>query len=234
VGDFSGDGKDDIFRYVPGSSGAHVLLSDGAIFISSGSWTGAGHGTDGWYLGDFNGDGWDDIFRYVPGVSGAQVFLADGTKFIYSGSWTGAGHGTDGWYVGDFDGDGEDDIFRYLPGTSGADVFLGTWPVGSKAGGMESLGTSEPDADMIIDLHGARQTELSFDEEAALLTPFKTRMMVGEEVSIYEIKAVYEQKVGRVVRLIEIRQMLQRHGYWDIEGQVGRAKEEREKADNTK
>ena len=65
--------------------------------MSFGSWTGAGHGTDGWYVGDFNGDGNDDIFRYVAGTSGADVFLSNGTKFVYSGSWTGSGHGTDGW-----------------------------------------------------------------------------------------------------------------------------------------
>jgi hypothetical protein len=41
-----------------------------------GSWTGAGHGTDGWYAGDFNGDLKADIFRYVPGTSGAEVFLS--------------------------------------------------------------------------------------------------------------------------------------------------------------
>jgi parallel beta-helix repeat protein len=124
VGDFNGDGKDDIFRYVAGTSGADVFLSDGTKFMSSGSWTGAEHGTDGWYVGDFNGDGKDDIFRYVAGTSGADVFLSNGTKFVSSGSWTGAGHGTDGWYVGDFNGDGKDDIFRYVAGTSGADVFL--------------------------------------------------------------------------------------------------------------
>jgi hypothetical protein len=233
LGDFDGNGMDDIFRYVPGVSGAQVFLSDGTRFGSSGSWTGAGHGTDGWYVGDFNGDGWDDIFRYMPGVSGAQVFLADGTKFIYSGSWTGAGHGTDGWYVGDFNGDGACDIFRYLPGISGADVFLGIWPVGSAAA-MEPPGTTELDADMMLDLNGARQTELSFGEEAALLAPFTARVMMGEEISIYEIKTAYEQRVERVVRLVQIRQMLQRHGYWDIEGQVCRVKQGTDKIDNTK
>jgi hypothetical protein len=126
VGDFNGDGKDDIFRYVAGTSGADVFLSNGTKFVSSGSWTPAGHGTDGWYIGDFNEDGKDDIFRYVAGTSGADVFLSNGTKFVSSGSWTGAGHGTDGWYIGDFNGDGKDDIFRYVAGTTGADVFIST------------------------------------------------------------------------------------------------------------
>jgi hypothetical protein len=224
VGDFNGDGKDDIFRYVPGVSGAQVFLSTGAKFNYAGSWTGAGHGTDGWYVGDCNGDGRDDIFRYVPGVSGAQVFLSDGTKFVYSGSWTGAGHGTDGWYVGDYNGDGWADIFRYVAGISGADAFLSTWTMGSTAAGMESLSGVDFDVDMILDTYGARQTELSFQEEATLLVPFMSRMMMGEEASICEIKKAYEQRVERVVRLVEIRQMLYRHGYWDLVEQFKRNK----------
>ena len=221
VGDFNGDGKDDIYRYVPGTSGADVFLSNGTRFIYSGSWTAAGHGTDGWYVGDFNGDGKDDIFRYVAGTSGADVFLSNGTKFIHSGSWTSTDHGADGWYVGDYNGDAKDDIFRYLAGVSGADVFLCTWAAGSTATGTVSVGTPELDEDMMLDVHGARPTEVSFGEEVGLLAPFMTRMIMGDEVSIYEIKTAYEQRVGRVVRLVEIRQMLQRHGYWDVEGQVG-------------
>jgi len=99
---------------------------------------------------------------------------------------------------------------------------------------MESLDSAEFDADMMLDVYGARPTELSFDEEAALLVPFTTRMMMEEEVSIYEIKSAYEQRVGRIVRLVEIRQMLQRHGYWDLEGQVGGMKKEKEKKDKIK
>jgi uncharacterized repeat protein (TIGR03803 family) len=91
-------------------------------FRYAGSWTGAGHGVDGWYIGDFNGDGKTDIFRYW-GDSGADMFLSSGAQFVSSGNWTGAGHGVDGWYVGDFNGDGKTDIFRYW-GASGADMFL--------------------------------------------------------------------------------------------------------------
>ncbi|MCP4130310.1 MAG: VCBS repeat-containing protein, partial [bacterium] len=130
VGDFNGDGRDDIFRYLPGTSGADVFLSNGSSFVHSGSWTGAGNGSapNGWYVGDFNSDGRDDIFRYLPGVSGADVFLSSGSSFAHSGSWTGAGYGSgpNGWYVGDFNGDARDDIFRYLPGVSGARMFLST------------------------------------------------------------------------------------------------------------
>jgi M6 family metalloprotease-like protein len=93
-------------------------------FNSAGSWTGAGRGSDGWYVGDFNGDGRSDIMRYNPGVSGAEIFLSNGSSFVDAGSWTGAGNGADGWHLGDFNGDGRTDIFRYRPGVSGAEVFL--------------------------------------------------------------------------------------------------------------
>jgi hypothetical protein len=144
VGDFDGDGMDDIFRYMPGQSGAEVFLSSGAEFGIPESWTGAGYGyaPNGWYVGDFDGDGKDDIFRYCPSNqpcgsvrSGAEVFISTGSSFRSEGDWTGAGYGyaPNGWYVGDFDGDGKDDIFRYCPSNqpcgsvrSGAEVFIST------------------------------------------------------------------------------------------------------------
>lgn len=124
VGDFNGDGEDDIFAYAPGSSGANVHLSDGESFMNPRSWTTAWNGGYNWYVGDFNGDGKDDIFRYLLGSSGADMFLSDGKTFVAAGSWTTAGQGAAGWHIGDFNGDGKDDIFRYVPGASGAEIFL--------------------------------------------------------------------------------------------------------------
>jgi hypothetical protein len=99
VGDFDGDGKDDIFRYCPDTqpcgdvrSGAEVFVSIGSgtssdpfRFQSAGGWTGMGYGAapNGWYVGDFDGDEKDDIFRYCPDTqpcdgegSGAEMFLS--------------------------------------------------------------------------------------------------------------------------------------------------------------
>jgi len=125
VGDFNGDGRDDIFRYVPGSCGAEVFLSTGNSFTLAGCWSGSGNGASGWYVNDYNKDGKDDIFRYVPGSCGAEVFLSTGSSFEIAGCWSGAGSGIGNkWYIGDFDGDGKSDIFRYVPGRSGAEVFI--------------------------------------------------------------------------------------------------------------
>jgi hypothetical protein len=140
VGDFNGDGRDDIFRYHAGVSGAEVFTSTGSSFTGGTSWTGAGNDAQGWYVGDFNGDGKDDIFRYNAGVSGAEVFLSNGSSFVSSGSWTGAGNDAQGWYVGDFNGDGRDDIFRYNAGVSGAEVFLSNGSSFVSAGSWTTAG----------------------------------------------------------------------------------------------
>lgn len=129
VGDFDGDGRDDIFRYVAGNCGADMLLSDGTAFVRGtvACWTGLNHGDDHWRVGDFDGDGRDDIFRFQSGICGADVLVSDGTSFVrgaIGGCWTGLGQGDDGWYVGDFNGDGRDDLFRYIAGNCGADMLL--------------------------------------------------------------------------------------------------------------
>ena len=66
VGDYNGDGKDDILRYYDGVSGGEVFTSTGTSFAYAGSWTGAGNGSDGWHVGDFSGDGSSDLMRVLP------------------------------------------------------------------------------------------------------------------------------------------------------------------------
>ena len=124
IGDFNGDGSDDIFRYNSGTCGAEVFLSNGFSFVNAGCWTLAGVEESGWHIGDFNGDGKDDIFRYNQGSCGAEVFLSNGNSFVSAGCWTTAGNGNRGWYIGDFNGDGKDDIFRYNEESCGAEVLL--------------------------------------------------------------------------------------------------------------
>jgi hypothetical protein len=162
VGDFNGDGKSDIFRYLGGED---VFLSNGSSFGNQSLWSPAGNGSDGkWHIGDFNGDGKDDIFRYLGGTSGADMFLSDGTRFVHNGGWTPAGSGIDGtWHVGDFNGDGKADIFRYL---GGEDVFLSNgssfgneslWsPAGAGSDGKWYIGDFNGDgkSDIFRDLNG--------------------------------------------------------------------------------
>lgn len=81
VGDFDGNGSDDMFRYVSGSSGADPLLSSGWSFDAAGSWTTAGYGSGayGWHVGDFNGDGKSDIYRVT--FSSSNIYFSTGASF---------------------------------------------------------------------------------------------------------------------------------------------------------
>jgi len=159
VGDFNGDGRSDLLRYLLDGTRNEVLLSTGSAFAAGTNWLTADHGADGWHVGDYNGDGKDDILRYVPGVSGAQVFLSNGSNFIYSGSWSGAGNGSDGWYIGDFNGDGRDDIMRYVPGVSGADVFLSDGTKFNYSGNWSGAGNGA-DGWYIGDFNGDGRSDL--------------------------------------------------------------------------
>ena len=144
------------------------------------------------------------------------MFLSDGRRFSHSGSWTGAGQGSDGWYRGDFDGDGKDDIFRYRPGYSGAEVFLAYCAATPTSSILLDWAVLAIDEDMMLEISGLRQREMSYQEEVEFLTPFLERVMMGEAASVFKIRKAYEETVGHVVRMVKIRQLLHRHGYWGI------------------
>jgi M6 family metalloprotease-like protein len=129
VGDFDGDGVDDIF--IRSARWAGLLLSTGSGFenvwmtgdpAQNRDWIGGWHlgPQDRHYVGDFDGDGRDDIF--IRSDLWAGLLLSNGRGFenvwmtgdpAQNRNWIG------GWrlgpqdrhFVGDFDGNGRDDIF---------------------------------------------------------------------------------------------------------------------------
>jgi hypothetical protein len=129
VGDFNGDGKDDIAAFTRGpQADVFVALSGGASFGFRTKW----HdffslGAEVPVVGDFNGDGRDDIACFTKDP-GNDVFVAtsNGSSFVGQGQvWHSSfGFGTEVVGAGDFTGDGRDDIVAFARG-SAADVFVG-------------------------------------------------------------------------------------------------------------
>jgi hypothetical protein len=138
VGDFNGDGKDDIAKFTRGESAdVYVALSNGRHFGPAIRWNGSfAHDSQTPLVGDFNGDGKDDIVSFTRGSTGdAYVSLSNGSEFAAPRKWH-------DWFsiqteiplVGDFNGDGKDDVVTFTRGSRG-DVFValsnGTQFVGS-------------------------------------------------------------------------------------------------------
>ncbi|MEV8376504.1 DUF2961 domain-containing protein [Kribbella sp. NPDC056861] len=168
VGDFNGDGKDDIVVFTRGSAGlVYVSLSNGSRFVEDGwLWHGSfGLGTEVQSVGDFNGDGMDDIATFTRG-STAKVYVALSNSRSFVGSavvWNGFfALGAETPDVGDFNGDGRDDVVTFTGGDA-ADVFVGVSTGGSFTGstvqwndffakGTEVPGTGDFDGDGLSDV----------------------------------------------------------------------------------
>ncbi|GGS21239.1 FG-GAP-like repeat-containing protein [Streptomyces griseoviridis] len=145
VGDFDGDGRDDLgglYRHADGSMRTYSFLTDatGGFRPALGSWGSATFGD--WnrthvYAGDFDGDGRDDIaawYDYADGHDAVHVLRSSTTKAgvfetPYQAYTTAAGNFTHAdmrVVPGDYDGDGRDDLAA-LYGYSDGKVRAFTW-----------------------------------------------------------------------------------------------------------
>lgn len=129
VGDFNGDGRDDICYFTKGTTGdVYVSLSTGSSFGAKTLWHSSFcYGTEVPLIGNFNGDSRDDIACFTRSTTGdVYVATSNGSSFVGTAS---AWH-TDFCYnsevprVADVNGDGRDDILAFSRSTYG-DVFVG-------------------------------------------------------------------------------------------------------------
>ncbi|WP_208325879.1 DUF2961 domain-containing protein [Amycolatopsis arida] len=133
VGDFDGDGRDDVATFTGGSAAdVYVSLSNGVAFVEE-VWQWHTHfaaGTELAGASDVNGDGRDDVVTFTRGeTADVYVSLSDGGRFVQQGwkwhDYFAVGEEAPG--LGDVNGDGRADAITFTRGTPEAsDVYVAT------------------------------------------------------------------------------------------------------------
>ena len=126
VGDFNGDGKDDIVTFrINGPGDFLVALSSGSAFGNTFGWGGHVLPGEAITIGDFNYDRKDDVAVFTKGTTNdALVFLSSGAGFSAGVVWSGfIAPGSELPLAGDVDGDGYADIVSFSRGST-ADVWV--------------------------------------------------------------------------------------------------------------
>ncbi len=159
VGDYNGDGRDDIFWYLPGSGQDKVYFGSQ---WGSGFWhrnfTKSESAQTG--VADFNGDGYDDIVWHTPSSGQNEVWYgASNGYFTTQAIASMPGNYAHKSFAGDFDGDGYGDIF--WNGESGEDDRI--W-YGQAGGGfdMRTLGAAKGAKPFVGDFDGDGLDDIYF------------------------------------------------------------------------
>jgi hypothetical protein len=125
VGDFNGDGKQDIAVANLSSNNVSIRLGDGAGGFGATANFAAGNQPRSLTVGDFNSDGKQDIATANSGANNVSVMLGNGLGGF--GAATSLAVGTNPFSVttGDFNGDGRQDIATANSGSSNVSILLG-------------------------------------------------------------------------------------------------------------
>jgi hypothetical protein len=125
VGDFNGDGKQDLAVANFNSNNISILLGDGAGSFAAATNFGTGASPYSVAVGDFNGDGRQDLA--VANINSANIstLLGDGNGNFSTAINFAAGSQPISIAVGDFNGDGKQDLAVANFNSANLSIFLG-------------------------------------------------------------------------------------------------------------
>ena len=110
VGDFNGDGKQDLAAVNNSASSVSVLLGDGLGGFSAPTNFAVGFSPFSAAVGDFNGDGKQDLAVACYNSNTVSILLGDGAGGFSAATNFAAGSHPYSVAVGDFNGDGKQDV----------------------------------------------------------------------------------------------------------------------------
>ena len=124
VGDFNGDGKQDLAVTNQESDNVSILLGDGAGNFSAPTNFAVGHVPKSVAVGDFNDDGKQDL-AVANGSGSVSILLGDGAGNFSGATNLGAGDNPVSVAAGDFNGDGKQDLAVANFGSNNVSILLG-------------------------------------------------------------------------------------------------------------
>jgi hypothetical protein len=176
IGDFDGDGRDEVLFYYPGDDNWWLGTYGGnqLQWSLAGNTASFGHRiNDGrpFWIGRFSQSQRSEVLFYYPGDDNWWLGTYDGNQLQWSSAGNTAGFGhriNDGrpFWIGDFDGDGRDEVLFYSPGDDNwwLGKYNGTQLAWSLAGNTASFGHGINDGRpfFIGDFGGTGRTDVLF------------------------------------------------------------------------
>jgi hypothetical protein len=133
IGDFNGDGKQDIVVANSGTNNVSIRLGDGAGGFGAATNFDVGTQPRSVTLADFNGDGRQDIATANSGSGNVSILFGDGAGGFTPFANIAVGTNPTSVATGDFNGDGLPDIATANSGSNDVSILLGNMATGFTA-----------------------------------------------------------------------------------------------------